>query len=66
MAGQGRSLGRRRFLGYLIAAPTLAVAVTWAVDVARPQPAKAAVPTLPEPEEIFDLGDMQNLAAAPT
>ena len=66
MAGQGRSLGRRRFLGYLIAAPTLAVAVTWAADVARPQPAKAAVPTLPEPEEIFDLGDMQNLAAAPT
>ncbi|MDX6341225.1 MAG: isoquinoline 1-oxidoreductase subunit beta [Trebonia sp.] len=66
MAGQGRPLGRRRFLGYLIAAPTLVVAVTWAVDVARPQPAKAAVPTLPEPEEIFDLGDMQNLAAAPT
>jgi isoquinoline 1-oxidoreductase subunit beta len=66
MAEQSRSLGRRRFLGYLIAAPTLAVAVTWAVDAARPQPANAAVPTLPEPEEIFDLGDMQNLAAAPT
>ncbi|HVV25291.1 MAG TPA: molybdopterin cofactor-binding domain-containing protein [Pseudonocardiaceae bacterium] len=55
-------LGRRRFLGYLLAAPTLAVAVA-AVD---PPHADAAIPTLPQPEELFDLGDMQNLAAAPT
>ncbi|MGV9563505.1 molybdopterin cofactor-binding domain-containing protein [Streptomyces sp. NPDC003480] len=60
------ALGRRRFLGYLIAAPTLAVAVDWAVDVTDAQQARAAVPSLPEPEELFDLGDMQNLAAAPT
>jgi isoquinoline 1-oxidoreductase subunit beta len=55
-------LRRRRFLAYLLAAPTLAVAVQW-ID---PQRADAAVPTLPQPEEIFDLGDLQNLAAAPT
>src|SRR5438067_5036833 len=59
-------LGRRRFLGYVLAAPTLAVAVSWAADSADPQQANASVPTLPEPEEIFDLGDLQNLAAAPT
>jgi isoquinoline 1-oxidoreductase beta subunit len=55
-------LRRRRFLGYLLAAPTLAVAVQWF----DPPKADAAVPTLPQPEEIFDLGDLQNLAAAPT
>ncbi|HEX6449434.1 MAG TPA: molybdopterin cofactor-binding domain-containing protein [Trebonia sp.] len=63
MSGQRRRLGRRKFLGYLIAAPTLAVAVDWA---ASPQRANASVPSTPEPEEIFDLGDMQDLAAAPT
>ncbi|HKN95959.1 MAG TPA: molybdopterin cofactor-binding domain-containing protein [Pseudonocardiaceae bacterium] len=60
--GDHPRLGRRRFLGYLLAAPTLAVAVV-ATDPPR---ADAAIPTLPEPEELFDLGDMQNLAAAPT
>jgi isoquinoline 1-oxidoreductase beta subunit len=55
-------LRRRRFLAYLLAAPTLAVAVQW-IDPPR---ADAAIPTLPQPEELFDLGDLQNLAAAPT
>jgi isoquinoline 1-oxidoreductase subunit beta len=59
-------LSRRRFLGYLVAAPTLAVAVNWTADLVRPQQAAAAVPSPPQPEEIFDLGDMQDLAAAPT
>jgi isoquinoline 1-oxidoreductase subunit beta len=59
-------LNRRRFLGYLVAAPTLAVAVDWTVGLVSPKRAKAAVPSLPQPEEIFDLGDMQDLAAAPT
>ncbi|HEX6471133.1 MAG TPA: molybdopterin cofactor-binding domain-containing protein [Streptosporangiaceae bacterium] len=58
--------GRRRFLGYLVAAPTLAVAVSYGVDVASPRRAAAALPSPPQPEEIFDLGDVQNLAAAPT
>jgi isoquinoline 1-oxidoreductase beta subunit len=59
-------VGRRRVLGYLLAAPTLAVGVSWIADSADPRRADASVPTLPQPEEIFDLGDLQNLAAAPT
>jgi isoquinoline 1-oxidoreductase subunit beta len=59
-------LNRRRFLGYLVAAPTLTVAVSWTADLVHPQQAKAAVPSPPQPEEILDLGDMQDLAAAPT
>jgi isoquinoline 1-oxidoreductase subunit beta len=59
-------LGRRRFLTYLLAAPTLAVGVQMVSGLANPQAAKASIPTLPEPEEIFDLGDAQDLAAAPT
>ncbi|HET9169487.1 MAG TPA: molybdopterin cofactor-binding domain-containing protein [Actinospica sp.] len=59
---QSAGFGRRRFIGFLIAAPTLAVVV----DTARPQAADAAIVTLPQPEDVFDLGDLQNLAAAPT
>ncbi|MFI7678026.1 molybdopterin cofactor-binding domain-containing protein [Actinophytocola sp. NPDC049390] len=55
---------RRRFLGYLIAAPTLAVGVTWAAGGF--DSAEAAIPSPPQPEDLFDLGDLQNLAAAPT
>jgi isoquinoline 1-oxidoreductase beta subunit len=65
-AGERGRLGRRRVLGYLIAAPTLAVGVSWVAGTADPRRADAAIPTLPQPEQIFDLGDMQNLAAAPT
>jgi isoquinoline 1-oxidoreductase beta subunit len=54
---------RRRFLGYLVAAPTLAVAVGLAEGVPA---ARASVPSPPQPEQVFDLGDMQDLAAAPT
>ncbi|WP_239028475.1 molybdopterin cofactor-binding domain-containing protein [Pseudonocardia acidicola] len=59
-------MGRRRFLGYLLAAPTLAVAagVTW--ESIKPDSAEAAIPSAPAPEEAFDLGDLQDLAAAPT
>ncbi|GAA3141654.1 isoquinoline 1-oxidoreductase beta subunit [Kribbella aluminosa] len=65
-AGGPGLLGRRRVLGYLIAAPTLAVGVSWLINDSDPRPADAAVPSLPQPEDIFDLGDLQNLAAAPT
>ncbi|MEU6660069.1 molybdopterin cofactor-binding domain-containing protein [Streptomyces sp. NPDC046821] len=58
--------GRRRVLAYLLAAPTLAVAARIGLDAAGGESAEAAVPSLPQPEELFDLGDMQNLAAAPT
>ncbi|WP_406864942.1 molybdopterin cofactor-binding domain-containing protein [Streptomyces sp. HUAS MG47] len=59
-------IGRRRVLAYLLAAPTLAVGVRLGADAAAPHSARAAIPTLPQPENLFDLGDMQNLAAAPT
>jgi isoquinoline 1-oxidoreductase beta subunit len=59
-------VGRRRFLGYLLAAPTLAVGVQYASSLAKPQAADASIITPPEPEEIFDLGDAQDLAALPT
>jgi isoquinoline 1-oxidoreductase beta subunit len=55
-------LGRRRFLGFLLAAPTLAIGV----QLLDPQQADAAIPSPPQPEDILDLGDLQNLAAAPT
>ncbi|MCW2494683.1 molybdopterin cofactor-binding domain-containing protein [Jatrophihabitans sp.] len=57
---------RRRFLSYLIAAPTLVVAARLGAQAIHPEPAGAAVPSLPEPSDLFDLGDLQNLAASPT
>ncbi|HJP73002.1 MAG TPA: molybdopterin cofactor-binding domain-containing protein [Pseudonocardiaceae bacterium] len=62
----GSRVPRRRFLGYLLAAPTLAVGVELAASAADPKSASATIPSIPQPEEIFDLGDLQNLAAAPT
>jgi isoquinoline 1-oxidoreductase subunit beta len=64
--GSHGQLNRRRFLGYLVAAPTLAVAVDWTAGLVHPQQAKASVPSVPQPSEILDLGDMQDIAAAPT
>jgi isoquinoline 1-oxidoreductase beta subunit len=63
---QFSGVDRRRFLGYLIAAPTLAVAVQLGSSVADPRAANASIITPPEPEEIFDLGDAQDLAALAT
>jgi len=52
---------RRRFLSYLVAAPTLAVGVRWA------GPASALpVPTAPAPADVLDLGDVLILAAKDT
>jgi isoquinoline 1-oxidoreductase beta subunit len=59
-------LDRRTVLGFLLAAPTLAVGVWVGMDALDGQPAEAAVPSLPQPQDLFDLGDLQNLAAAPT
>ncbi|MFI5959508.1 molybdopterin cofactor-binding domain-containing protein [Cryptosporangium sp. NPDC051539] len=55
---------RRRFLGYVLAAPTL-VAAAELVPAPR---ARAAGPRLPSPDvtEIVDLNDAMTLAAAPT
>ncbi|MEY9938281.1 molybdopterin cofactor-binding domain-containing protein [Streptacidiphilus sp. MAP5-3] len=69
-------VGRRTFLGYVLAASTLTVAAQFGESVAAPQRASAAVPesglpeagipSLPEPSEIYDLNDMLTDAALPT
>ncbi|QWF82703.1 molybdopterin cofactor-binding domain-containing protein [Amycolatopsis sp. CA-230715] len=59
-------MGRRRFLGFLVAAPTLAVAAQVGGAAVDAPEADAAIPSLPQPADLFDLGDLQNLAAAPT
>ena len=60
-------IGRRRFVGYLIAAPTLAVAVRLGLDeTVASAPAAAAVPSVAGPAELFDLSDLLKAAAAPT
>lgn len=61
-----RTLARRRFLGFVLAAPTLAVAAQIGVAELAPGAAEASIPSLPQPEDIFDLGDLQNVAALPT
>ncbi|WP_327346928.1 xanthine dehydrogenase family protein molybdopterin-binding subunit [Streptomyces europaeiscabiei] len=57
---------RRRFLTYLVAAPTLAVATKIGLDVYEPGIADAAIPTLPAPADLVDLGDLLILAGVPT
>ncbi|MFD8799103.1 molybdopterin cofactor-binding domain-containing protein [Streptomyces atroolivaceus] len=56
-----RSVGRRRFLGYVLAAPTLMAA---AELVAAPE-ARADIPS-PEVTELIDLNDVMTVAALPT
>ncbi|KUJ41345.1 isoquinoline 1-oxidoreductase [Streptomyces albus subsp. albus] len=58
--------GRRRFLTYLVAAPTLALATRVGADAAAPATAEAVIPTLPAPADLVDLGDLLTLAGAPT
>src|SRR5690348_11728218 len=57
---------RRRFLSYLVAAPTLVVAVKLGLDATRSERAGAVIGSLPEVADLFDLGDLQNMAASPT
>ncbi|WP_344314883.1 molybdopterin cofactor-binding domain-containing protein [Fodinicola feengrottensis] len=59
-------LRRRRVLGYLLAAPTLAVAAGIGAESFAGRDADAAIPSPPEPAELLDLGDALTLAAAPT
>jgi isoquinoline 1-oxidoreductase subunit beta len=58
-------LGRRGFLGWVLAAPTLMVGAPILV-AGRSERAEAAIPSLPAPADLFDLGDLQDLAAMPT
>ncbi|MGW0917178.1 molybdopterin cofactor-binding domain-containing protein, partial [Streptomyces sp. NPDC002784] len=55
------SVGRRRFLGYLVAGPTLVTAA----ELAPASPARADIPS-PEITELFDLNDVMTAAALPT
>ncbi|MFD9795758.1 molybdopterin cofactor-binding domain-containing protein [Streptomyces sp. NPDC059070] len=65
-AAPAPELGRRRFLGYVLAASTLTVAAELGEAVVAPTRAEAAVPSLPGPSEIYDLNDMLTDAALPT
>jgi isoquinoline 1-oxidoreductase subunit beta len=53
-----RGISRRRFIGYLIAAPTLVAAA----DLRAAQPASASVPTV-QPVDFYDLTDLLTDAA---
>ncbi|WP_037602033.1 molybdopterin cofactor-binding domain-containing protein [Streptacidiphilus rugosus] len=72
-------IGRRTFLGYVLAASTLTVAASLgeagvapaqataaALTTTTPAMAPSVVPSLPEPSEIYDLNDMLTDAALPT
>jgi len=59
-------MGRRRFLAYLVAAPTLAVAVGSGFEFLDGAPAGAAIPSPPGPFDIYDLSDALTDAARPT
>lgn len=54
-------VGRRKFLTFLVAAPTLTVAAKFAFE-----PVADALPSLPAPSELLDLGDVIVLATKPT
>ncbi len=60
-ADESRGISRRRFIGYLIAAPTLVAAA----DLRAAQPADAAIPTI-QPVDFFDLSDLLTDAASLT
>jgi isoquinoline 1-oxidoreductase beta subunit len=61
-----KGMDRRKFLGFVLAAPTLVVGARLVLDDLKSSPAGAVIPSLPEPSDVFDLGDLQDLAAAPT
>jgi isoquinoline 1-oxidoreductase beta subunit len=60
------AVDRRRFLGLLVAGPTLIAAATLGADAVRADPAGAVVPSPPEPADEYDLGDFLIDAAKPT
>ena len=65
MDSQEQLPGRRRFLGYVIAASTLTVAAQLG-ELVEPEQAQAAIPSPPEPAELYDLNDLLTDAALPT
>ncbi|MBY8882002.1 molybdopterin cofactor-binding domain-containing protein [Actinacidiphila acidipaludis] len=63
---QEHGLGRRTFLGYVLAASTLTVAAQLGEAAGAPSRASAAVPSPPEPAELYDLNDLLTDATLPT
>ncbi|MEV0170318.1 molybdopterin cofactor-binding domain-containing protein [Streptomyces sp. NPDC050803] len=63
---EAEGMGRRRFLGYVLAASTLTVAAELGEAALAPDEAAAVVPSVPGPSEIYDLNDMLTHAALPT
>ena len=63
---RGPDIERRTFLGWALAGPTLMVAAPIAGAVFGADPAGAVVPSPPEFSDEYDLGDLQDDAAAPT
>ncbi|WP_158890882.1 molybdopterin cofactor-binding domain-containing protein [Amycolatopsis anabasis] len=59
---ESKGVSRRGFLGYVVAAGTLVVAT----NVELGPSASAAVPSLPQPPEIYDLNDALTDAGLPT
>ncbi|MFI6708973.1 molybdopterin cofactor-binding domain-containing protein [Nonomuraea sp. NPDC050478] len=65
--GPGSAIGRRRFLGYVLAAPTLVAAAELApAPAGASAPAGAGAPAAPELTELVDLNDLMTAAALPT
>lgn len=61
------TVGRRRFLTYLVAAPLLTLGTEAVMQATSSStPASAAVPSPPSPEDVFDIGEALKLAATPT
>lgn len=58
--------GRRRFLGYLLAAPTVVAAAQLGESLLAPTKATAAVPSNPQVADNYDLSDALSDAALPT
>ena len=55
-------VSRRRFIGFVVAGATLTVAA----EIGGAPPAGAAVPSVPQVPELYDLGDKQTHAALPS
>ncbi len=62
----GHVTGRRRFLGYLLAAPTVVAAAQLGEPIFAPTEANAAVPSNPQVADNYDFSDSLSDAAAPT
>ncbi len=58
------ALGRRRFLAFLVAAPTLTMAARLGADTLDPAVANAALPSPSQPADLADFGDLITAATA--